>query len=89
MEEGKEVVSMEEANGENGEGINKYACGCAVAASMISIIIGYGMYVFLPLSFFPMQLHRESCRPSGGRHAILSSCQTHFKLLHLFHSKCL
>ena len=30
MEEGKEVVSMEEANGENGEGINKYACGCAV-----------------------------------------------------------
>ena len=47
MEEGKEVVSMEEANGENGEGINKYACGCAAVASMISIIFGYDTYVFL------------------------------------------
>ena len=55
MEEGKEVVSMEEANVENGEGINKYACGCAAVASMISIIFGYGTYVFLPFSFFPMQ----------------------------------
>ena len=89
MEEGKEVVSMEEANGENGEGINKYACGCAAVASMISIIFGYGMYVFLPFSFFPMQSHRKSRRPSGGRHAILSTCQTHFKSFHLFHSKCL
>ena len=52
MEEGKEVVSMEEANGENGEGINKYACGCAAVASMISIIFGYGTYIFcLSLSF--------------------------------------
>ena len=56
MEEGKEVVSMEDANGENGEGINKYACGCAAVASMISIIFGYGTYIFLPFSFFPMQL---------------------------------
>ena len=89
MEEGKEVVSMEEANGENGEGINKYACGCASVASMISIIFGYGMYVFLPFSFFPMQLHKKSRRPSDGRHAIRSACQTHLKSFHLFHSKCL
>ena len=64
MEEGREVVSMEEANGENGEGINKYACGCAAVACMISIIFGYSTYVFLPFSFFPMQLHRESRRPA-------------------------
>ena len=89
MEEGKEVASMEEANGENGEGINKYACGCAAVASMISIIFGYGTYVFLPFSFFPMQLHRKSRWPFDGRHAILSACQTHFKSFQLFHSKCL
>ena len=89
MEEGREVVSMEEANRENGEGINKYACGCAAVASMISIIFGYGTYIFLPFSFFPMQFHRESRRLSCGRHAILSACQTHFKSFHLFHSKCL
>ena len=89
MEEGKEVASIEEANGENGEGINKYACGCAAVASMISIIFGYGTYVFLPFSFFPMQLHRKSRRPSDGRHAILSACQTHFKSFQLFNSKCL
>ena len=58
MEEGREVVSMEEANRENGEGINKYACRCAAVASMISIIFGYGTYIFLAFSFFPMQLHR-------------------------------
>ena len=89
MEEGREVVSMEEANRENGEGINKYACGCAAVASLISIIFGYGTYIFLPFSFFPMQLHRESRRLSCGRHAILSACQTHFKSFHLFPSKCL
>ena len=64
MEEGKEVVSMEEANGENMEGINKYAYGCAAVASMISIIFGYDTYVFLPFSFFPMQLHKKSRRTS-------------------------
>ena len=84
-----EVVSMEEANGENGEGINKYTCGCAAVASMISIIFGYGTYVFLRFSFFPMQLHRKSRRPFDGRHTILSACQTHFKSFHLFNSKCL
>ena len=89
MEEGREVVSMEEANRENGKGINKYACGCAAVASMISIIFGYGTYIFLAFSFFPMQLQRESRRLSGGRHAILFACQTHFKSFHLFHSKCL
>ena len=89
MEEGREVVSMEEANGENGEGINKYACGCAAVASMISIIFGYGTYIFLHFSFFPIQLHRESRRLFGDWHAILSACQTHFKSFHLFHFKCL
>ena len=84
-----EVVSMEEANGENGKGINKYACGCAAVASMISIIFGYGTYVFLRFSFFPMQLHRKSRQPFDGRHAILSACQIHFKSFHLFNSKSL
>ena len=42
------MVSMEDGCGENQARFNKYACACAMVASMISIIFGYGT---LSLSF--------------------------------------
>jgi hypothetical protein len=39
---------MEEGNEKNCASFNKYACACAIVASMISFIFGYGRFNLNP-----------------------------------------
>lgn len=51
MEDGKELSN----NSSNPPKLNKYACACAIVASVISIIFGYGnshhLIFYLNISF--------------------------------------
>ena len=40
---------MEEGNEKNHTSFNKYACACAIVASMISFIFGYGRFNLNPI----------------------------------------
>lgn len=51
---------VENDSGENPTKVNKYACACAIVASMISIIFGYGKFhssllQIVLLSFFDVR----------------------------------